>query len=266
MEKNYSFNKITNIDELVTIKNEWLASLTSPQDGMWAFFRDSAINWGIVSDNKIIGYAAVNENDQLLQFYLSPIFFSKGEAIFKTFIDDKKIKTGIVGTNNLKYLSLALSFAKDLRINSYLFRDNYQVSIEEKKGVLKECQNKDLETIVNFYNYSMGAPKEWLTGYIGGLIERKEIYYLEATDSEIIGACEVRRSISAPKFADIGMVVSPDFRKKGYGSYLLHKAKNIALKQGKKPICSCEKDNIGSVKSIHNCGFISNYQLLSVIF
>jgi len=253
-----------NVDEITHFKNEWLSSLTSPQDGMWESFRNNAVNWGIVCEHEMIGYASVGEGNQLLQFYISPKYLSQGELIFKEFINKMKIKTGIVGTNNLIYLSIAVNFVKKLSVNTYLFRNNYEVNIEEKEGILKECQNEDIERIVNFCHYSMGAPKEWLVGYIGGLIEKKEIFSFEDKD-EIIGTCEIRKSTTAIGFADIGMVVSPDFRRKGYGTYL-NRAKKIALKWGKTPICSCEKDNIGSVKSIQNCGFVSMYQLLSISF
>lgn len=62
------------------------------------------------------------------------------------------------------------------------------------------------------------------------------------------------------------MIVSPDYRREGYGTYLLSRAKAIALEWGKIPICSCEKGNVGSLKSIHNSGFISMHQFLSITF
>lgn len=265
MEGNYNFYKVTNTDGLASLRQEWLDGLPSPQDGMWEFFRNNGVNWGIKCNEELIGYAAVDEGNQLLQFYILPMYLSNGPVIFKKFIDDKNIKTGIVGTNNLSYLSLALNFVKQLNLHSYLFRSTYEVIIEEKEGRLKACKNEDVDRIVNFCHYSMGAPKEWLVGYIGGLIERGEIFSLENED-KIIGTCEVRKSLTAPEFADIGMVVSPDFRRMGYGTYLLSQAKRIALEWGKTPICSCERDNTGSVKSIHNCGFVSLYQLLHIDF
>ena len=223
---------------------------------MWAFFRDSATHYSILLDDKIFGYAAVDESNQLLQFYITPTYLSEGEVIFKACIDKYEIKTGIVGTNNPHYLSLALNFNKVFKINTYLFRNNHEVTISEKEGTLKECKHEDIARLAAFYNYSMGAPTTWLTGYIENLIEKKELFSLE-NDNSIIGTCEVRKNSSASEFADIGMVVSPDYRRKGYGTYLLNKAKNIAIERGKTPICSCEKDNIGSVKSIYNCGFVS---------
>ena len=265
MNQAYNFPKVTNIEELTILKKAWLASLTSPQDGMWESFRNSATDFGIVKENEMIGYAAIDENHQLLQFYLLPKYLPKGAAIFKTFIDELKINTGIVGTNNPDYLSIALNFVKELKVPTYLFRNTFEVTIEEKEDLLKACQAKDIEKIVHFCHYSTGAPKDWLVGYIGGLVEKKEIFSLE-NNEEIIGTCEVRKSTTAPAFADIGMIVSPDYRQKGYGTYLLNTAKNIALKWGKIPICSCEKDNVGSLKAITNCGFVSRYQLLSITF
>jgi predicted acetyltransferase len=265
MERSYSFNEVTIDNELTILRNEWLDNLTSPQDGMWESFRNSAMNWGIVTDDQMIGYASIGEGNQLIQFYISPMYLSDGKVIFEEFIEKMKITTGIVGTNNLVYLSIALNFAKELNVNTYLFRNNYEVKIEEKEGELKECQDDDIEKIVNFCHDSMGAPKEWLVGYIAGLIGKREIFSFE-NDHEIIGTCEIRKSATAPEFADIGMVVSPDYRRQGYGTYLLNKAKTIAIELGMTPICSCEKNNVGSIKSIHNCGFISLYQLLSVDF
>lgn len=265
MKKNYSFQLVKNIDSLNDIKKEWINSLTAAQDGMWESFRNSAVNWSILYGNDIIGYAAIGDEKQLIQFYVSPKHLSEGEAIFTAFIHQMKIKTAIVGTNNLTFLSVALNFVKEINVNTYLFRSNYEVNISEKEGMLKVCKEKDLERTVHFCHYSMGAPKAWLNGYIGGLIERGELFSFEDQQT-IIGTCEVRKSTTAPAYADIGMVISPDYRRRGYGTYLLHRAKKIALEWGKIPICSCEKTNIGSVKSIQHCGFISVHQLLAITF
>ena len=265
MKQVYSYNIIGNSQELSPIKNKWLTTLVSPQDGMWEHFRESGTNYKICHGDITIGYAVTNQENQLIQFYISPSYFSKSKIIFQDFIDKWKIQSGIVGTNNPIFLSIVLDRVKELNIHTCLFRDFHKIEIDKKDGTLKQCQDKDCENIMNFCHISMGAPKEWLLGYIKGLIKRGEIFSCEI-DHKIIGTFEVRKSFSSPKFADIGMVVSPDFRRMGYGTFLLNEAKNTALEWGKIPICSCEKENIGSLKSIQNCGFVSFYQLLSVIF
>ena len=267
MKEVYSYRKSSDQtqDELLELKNVWLNSLTSPPDGMWQSIRDTAIHWEIRNTNELIGYTCVNDDNQLLQFYIIPQYLSKGADIFKEFLAWSGIKKGIVGTNNPIYLTHALNAMEHVEIHTYLFRDGFEVSNPAKAGVLKLCEAADLDRIVEFCQYSIKAPVDWLKYYVSLRIERGEIFVLEENQI-IIGTCEVRRSGTHSKFVDIGMIVSPDFRRKGYGTYLLSRAKQIAKEWEKECICSCEKNNIGSYKSISNCGFVSKFQLLVVNF
>ena len=265
MLKEIQFSEVAKKEELLSLKKKWLNSLNRPPDGMWESFRNNAKQYAIKNKAEVIGYACIGMDNQLLQFYLLPKYMDIGVEIFAKFKHRYKVKKGMVGTNNPIYLSLALHFMKDLVIHTYLF-DLVKEKIDfVKEGTLRKCTPSDLERIVVFCQYSIGAPATWLFSYIGDLIDKNEIYVLEKED-HIIGTCEVRKSIANPKYADIGMIVSPDFRKQGYGAFLLNEAKNIAIKMNKTPICSCEKDNIGSMKSIQKCGFASLYQLLSMNF
>lgn len=262
---NYQFQKTDTNQILESLKNNWLKTLTRPQDGMWASFRENGTNYEIWKAESIVGYVCLGEENLLLQFYVFPEYMKNSLVIFEYLIHHLNIKKAMVGTNNPIFLSNALHFSKGLEIHSYLFSDGFKVEFEEKEGDFSQCQPKELDKVVDFCHNSMAAPKEWLLGYIGDLIEKEEIFSLQK-NNKIIGTCEVRKSISAPNFADIGMVISPNYRKQGYGTYLLNKAKSIAISSGRKPICSCEKENIGSLKSIENCGFINLHQLLAIDF
>ena len=265
MNVDFSYLEIPEIHKLDKLKSDWLQSLTSPPDGMWQSFRSGAAHYGIRHADDFIGYACIGENKKLIQFYIRPEHLGQGPEIFNDFLKEFEVRSGIVGTNNPVFLSLALHFAQTLSVHTYLFREHLETNDEVKDGYLRKCTSEELDTAVEFYHYSIGAPEEWLSGYLGDLIGRGELFILEKRGI-IIGACEVRKSKSAPAFADIGMVVSRDYRKQGYGSFLLNQAKSIAKSWGKTPICSCEKDNIGSLKSILNCGFFSNYQLVAITF
>ena len=265
MKGDYHFKPGIRNDEIRFFEQKWSGSLTRPQDGMWNSIRSNSTYWEVRKSERLMGYTCVNSENVLLQFYLLPKFLSEGLKIFKEYITHTGIKKGIVGTNNPIYLSLALHDVEDVKIHTYLFSDNVEVNLEKKEGNLKKCQEKDTEVIIDFCHQSVGAPKEWLAGYISRLINKGEVFVL-GKGEEIIGTCEIRESRSAPEFADLGMIVSPKFRKRGYGTYLLSEAKRIAKERGKEPICSCEIENMGSLKSIQKCGFVSLYQLLSITF
>jgi len=232
---------------------------------MWEAFTDYADHWEINDESQTIGYACVNEDNCLLQFYLVAHWMQEGVSIFQQFIQQRNIKMGLIGANNPFCLSTAMHLQKSVEVNTYLFTDFFEAKRGVQKGVLKVATKGDLDNLVDFCHKSMGGPKEWLVGYIGNLIAKGEIFAL--TDgNEILGTCEVRKSESNSEVADVGMVVSTDHRRQGLGTFLLGKAKEIALQWNRQPICSCEKDNMGSLKAIQNSGFRSVHQMLLMEF
>ena len=264
MQEDFDFNRTESQDpEIVKLKGEWLNTLLSPQDGMWEHFRNSAVHWKIAEGHQLLGYACLDDENRLLQFFISPAHLPKGPAALRSFISQKGITKSIVGTNNPIFLSLALELARKVVIDSYLFRQYFDANVAEKAGTLRECSPGDVTRLVDFCHRSTGAPKNWLKSYVTELVKKREMFMLELNE-ELVGTCEVRKSPTSADLADIGMIVSPDHRRQGYGTYLLHRAKQIAIDWKKKPICSCEKMNTGSLKAIHNIGFVSSFQLLLV--
>lgn len=265
MNKQYHFNKVEETSKLRNLQTEWRKSLVAPQDDMWESFMNYAVHWELREDTQTIGYACSNEDNGLLQFFLLPNWLEEGPEIFSQFIEEGQIKKAMIGTNNPVCLSIALHHQKLLKVDTYLFTNYLDSTVKENELRVRPTEPDELEKMVDFYHGSMDAPKEWLNGYLGNLNNKRELFVLEE-GSEILGACEVRRSESDSTIANIGMVVSIHHRKKGLGTSLLSKAKEIAISWDKQPICSCEKENIGSLKSIQRSGFRSIQQMLYMEF
>ena len=61
--------------------------------------------------------------------------------------------------------------------------------------------------------------------------------------------------------------MSPQSAEKKYlGTFLLGKAKETAREWNLHPICGCDQDNIGSLKSIHKNGFRNVHQMMLLKF
>lgn len=265
MASTYQFEKQEDSYEVLQMEKEWVNRLLSPQDGMWESFRKSSEYWVIKIKEVIIGYYNFHEEFGLIQFYLKSECENLGNKIFSQLIRQKAFDKAIVGTNNSQFYKTANSFFKEIKTHTYLFELEKEVALKEKQGKFRLSELTDLERIVKFTNISINSPEEWTRIYTSDLIEKKEHYILEL-DQEIVGISEVRKSISQNGIADIGVIVNPKFRRKGYGTYLLNKGKSIAIEYKLIPICSCEVNNIGSMKSIQKCGFKSNHQLLKMTF
>lgn len=265
MKEQLYFNKVTHNPILDTLKIQWRKTLTGPQDGMWETLTDYANHLEIKADNQTIGYACVDDENRLLQCYIIPEWLHKGIGILEQLMKEAQVSSALVGTNNPVFMSLVMHFQQSVTIDTYLFTDEIASENTVSNGTLKLAWQDDLTTLVTFYNESVGAPKEWLQGYLGNLITRGELFFL-FDGTEILGTCEVRNSDTDSSIADVGMVVSSNHRQKGIGSFLLGKAKELAYDLERRPICSCEKDNLGSLKSIHKNGFRSTHQMLKISF
>jgi GNAT superfamily N-acetyltransferase len=85
---------------------------------------------------------------------------------------------------------------------------------------------------------------------------------LESADTRIVG-----RGITEPVLpngadVDIGMLVAPDFRRQGYGTYIVSHLKRDLLSKGLRPICGCAIGNTGLLRAVRNAGFTSDHRLL----
>lgn len=265
MSQQINFTQVSNTSVLIDLIHQCQQQLTAAQDGMWETFTNQAVHWSISNNDNRIGYACVNEDNRLLQFFILPQWLPEGVSIMQEFIQHHNITHAVIGTNNPTFLSLAMHLQKSVSADTYLFEDFLATTTKETFGAIRLVDLEEQEKVVDFFHKSTGAPKAWLNDYTNKLITKKEIYILEDGD-DVLGTCEVRTSESTPNIADIGMVVAPAHRKKGIGSYLLGSAKAIAIRQKKQPICSCEKENLGSLKSIRKNGFRSIHQMLVLSF
>ena len=249
----------------IALKKHYLESLLEAPDGMWESFRNNGQNIGFCIEDQIVGYGTLNENNQLINFYVLKRLQNRAVEILRKFIARKRITQGFVSTVNPIYLSTALKALKKKKTHTFLFRELNDTDLQTRNEAVKVAYKEDIDDLVGFYSQSIGAPRDWLLEYTKGLIKKKALFYIGNKDS-IIGVFEVRKNNQNSAFADIGMVVLPDFRRMGYGTFLLNEAKKMSIDLGLQPICSCEKSNSGSLKSIRKVGFVSNHEIIEAVF
>jgi len=160
---------------------------------------------------------------------------------------------------------VAMQLQRSIEVEGFLFQDMFDTDIVNKEGDFRQAQPEDLDKLVEFSHKYLGAPKDWLKEYIIEWIEREEFFYLEK-DGDLIGTCETRTTEVNPNVASLGIVVNANYRKQGYGTYLMQRAKKIAKERDHQPICACDLANIGSMKAIQNCGFGVLHPIMNIQF
>jgi GNAT superfamily N-acetyltransferase len=64
----------------------------------------------------------------------------------------------------------------------------------------------------------------------------------------------------------VGMLVHPEHRKRGVGTYIIQYLKEYCMQNLWRPICGCAKQNVSSRKTLERAGFVSKYDLLEFEF
>lgn len=262
---NISFEAIENKASISTLQTEWRNSLTFPYDSAGVAEIERCQHWTLKIDEKIVGYACVSKKNTLYQFYITPIYLNHGKVVLEEFLKEREIKKALIGTNDPICLSLIMHFQKSIEIFGYLFKDMVEVNQEERDVDFRVAELAELERILNFHVRAYGAPEntDGIQNYYSDCLSKGVTFVLEK-NNEIIGILEARTYTLGIKLTSFGVVVLPEYRNQGYGSYLLVEGKSIAKSRDSEAICGCSVKNISSQKGMENCGFRLLHLLLFI--
>lgn len=264
--------KLETIGALRSLKAEYFNQTTAPLDGMWHFgFVPMAQHFGFYENEQLVGFCCVNADSYMLQFYVSQQATTSIDELFALIIENNsnvigKIEGAFVSTCDPKFLAMCLDHQSSTSVNTILYCGTQHNTIPKTNIMLKQATQDKLSDFVDFANTAIGAPKEWLSGYFGDLIEKQELlgYW---KDGQLIASGECRKFTEhQTKYADLGMIVSPDFRGQGIATDVLRALIKRAKSQQLTPMCSTEKTNLGAQKAILKAGFVTNHRLLQVAF
>ncbi len=150
--------------------------------------------------------------------------------------------------------------------NDYMFHED-EVVIKPMpfEGIIIERPNIDhLEEMLAYFE-SIGMTGDWLSYYMTQRINTHSII-LYRYNNDIIGTGEIRPSNSSTDYANVGMTVSSDFRRRGLGSYILTSLRIQANEKGYKAICSTDNTNTASYNTIIKSGFVCYHKIEEISF
>ncbi len=249
-------------------QKKYLASLSRPMDGMWFQISQSAQFWKIRVDRREIGYFCVDSSNILLQFYIVPEYLIRADFIFGFLADKRRFTAALVSTGDSLVLSASLELTQKIEVNAYLFSElnrNEIPLINQASYQVKKASEKDFNKAAFFYTSSIGTPLEWTRQYTEKIIYKKGLYFFE-NNEETIGIGEFRCSEHQRPYVDLGVIIAKEHRGKKHGASIIAWLRGLAHKEGKVPICSCEKNNLASLNTLVGAGFIPSHKLFKVSF
>lgn len=269
MPRMVSMQHCIDVSELSHLKAAYLQSLAAPMDGMWdTGIIPQAPHWEIRMRDEQAGYCAVTDEGALLQFFLLPAFEVHGPTIFEHIVSQDIVHKAVASTIDPFFLSLCLDVQEQVAVHTYM----YEVRPEPEPGnslrpdlEFSPVGETALDRTVAFQRSCLGGDQDigWLRAYSGNLIERKELFVLNR-DDEWLGLGECRKSDSQLGVADLGMMVAPEHRGRGWGTDILRRLRAHGAASGLRPICSTTVDNSAAQKAILRAGFISRHRIMDI--
>lgn len=252
---------------LTAFTHAYAQAAIAPLDGMWQAFAGFADHYAIAHNNALIGYGAVNSDQKLLQFYVAE--HVEPTVVFSQFLAETAIRGAVVSTAEPMLLTHALDHCKTTQVNALMY--HVPKGRTPENGAFPDDMTflpiplDALAQAVDFAVATLGADRTWLTGYFTDLIAGEKLFGLWQ-EGQIIATGECRPSINYPSFADVGMIVSTNHRRRGLATQMLLKLIEITTEKGLSPICSTERDNIAAQRAITKAGFASYHRILDLDF
>lgn len=267
--------KLESAEQLKKLKQQYINLTTAPLDGMWLCgFVMMANHFGFYEKDELVGFCCINDDGYLLQFYLRYENRDQTSLLFESILAYdhsciKKIKGAFVSTAEPYFLSLCFDSFPTFEVNALMYQlDEKSVEVQKQRSEIKLniVKSEQLNEAVNFAKDAIGAPKEWLNGYYGNLINRQELYgYWQK--GRLLATGESRNFEDyQTEYGDVGFIVAESQRGKGLGTKVLQALIAITKAKGLKPICSTEKSNISAQKAISRVGFFAGNRIIQFDF
>lgn len=234
-------------------------------DDMWESDIIPKGDFYTIEKEYVLGYFVVDVNNNLLQFFIKEEYESKAESVFDYVKKQKKLCKAFVSTYEPRYLSLCLDDNDGVEINSFVYTQTKAIEFKKplESIISKLAVIEDLDEILAYNKDKVDIDGDWIIDYYNNLISNRGLI-LYRIKNEIVRTGEMRPSQSSKSYANLGMSVSKDYRKKNMGAYILTQMRILANKNGLKAICSTSKENIASQRTIEKSGFYPYHRILTV--
>lgn len=253
--------------DITKLTNDYYTNINTPLDDMWENAIIPSADFYTIGDEQIIGYFAVDATNTMLQFHLKDGFKHLYTSTFEQVLEKHKITSTLVATYEPEYLSLCLDNSIKSKPNTILYHECGNIDITPPlDGLSMDIATiAQLDDVIAFCTNKVGMEGEWMSYYYKAILPKNSVYLFKY-DENIVGAGEMRHSESSPLYANVGIMVSKEFRGKNLGSYILSQMKRVANAKGLKTICSTTVDNIASQKAILKNGYNLYHRIFRVSF
>jgi GNAT superfamily N-acetyltransferase len=210
--------------------------------------RGWTVEFGLFEDGQRVGYASLavdgpwRDRPTFYECYIHPERRSRAYALFEAFLRTAQPPAFEVQSSDALTTTLALTFARDIATERVVFRD-YSPTLHLLPGAALRRVTPAEEIQAAIAARQGGG--EWL-------LEVNEV---------VVGSGGILFHYNPP-YGDIYMDIKEEFRRRGFGSYLVQELKRICYDLGAIPAARCDPTNGASQRTLQSAGLVAYAHIL----
>lgn len=250
----------TTIDRIKKYRTDYLNSLPEFQELFIELMINNSDCYLLQIDDKEIGYAIMNNDGVLIEFYLIYKYIPESNGFFRQVLKDLSITEIYCKSFDFLLLSNCLLSSLSYSVLGVMYRDYVEALI--KKDLEIKMEKADLSSLESLLKQDDSIKELFETEQqLSDFIQNENVFEFYKND-EFIGCGIVIRTNPDWDFCDLGVWVNPSKRGKAIGSQIILNLREFAIQNNMRPSCGCAIDNIASQKAIEKSGFVSKHKLI----
>ena len=249
--------ELSSAAEIADLRQEYLDSLMESQELFLELMVREAQPFAVLDGDTLVGYFFESAEHTLVEYYIRPHYFAHVDTIFGVVLMERGIQKVYCKSFDHLLLSCCVDVQKKTESMGYLFRDYEKRPLPTShKLTTRLAEKADEAYIIEINEEIFDYPEE-----ITETIANKNLLLFEKGDNRIGFGIFQRTIPGRPEF-DIGMLVNREFRRQGYGAYILRYLMNYCEERGYRPTGGCAIDNLASRRCLERVGYKAQYRLL----
>jgi len=261
-DKTTQFIESADPETIRLLREKYLASLLLAQEYYLEIQIKTSAFYLILEGERSAGYFILTPENVLLEYFLLPEWEYRLDDIFGQILREFSIKKALCKSFDSALLSCCYGFQKSTRATGILFRE-FREKPTQTAGVgitVRRAVMADEARIIAVNEEVFDHPEE-----VSEYIQAQQIFLFE-TGNQLVGFGIYSQVFPGRRDYDIGMLITRDYRKQGYGAFIIQYLINFCRQNGWNFSAGCDINNIASRRCLEKAGFIARYRLLEFSF
>ena len=217
-----------------------------------------------------VGYLCIGTQgtfrDVILQYYLLRDRRQDASIVLEALRKEYACRSWLVCTQDSFAFPLMLDMDIPHSVCGYSFSASDPTTLDEDRSdrtAFAVTGPDELEAA-----YALFSQDNFYNGDIDGVrkdIEARNLLSLHM-DGDLVGIGFAVKIIRTPAFADVGMIVSPPYRRQGWGTHIIQSLIVHCHRAGLVPTACCGSDNSISRKTLEKAGFYLDGCQIEAVF